>query len=346
MKFENLLSSGYNFSKNEYSEELGYILFNSMLLFNLLLLVSATVLRLYESNYYQALFDTFYIIVSVAAFVVARLSRAYFVMTFYMLVLVSYLLITFSFARGNNPVGGIGWYFILLMTVVFIRGYKEGMVFFLISVFTVMGAGIYAGYSLVQNFIGIMPFVVAYFFIRFYEKRNTSFRNIIEAQKNLYAYQARHDKLTNMPNREFFFEQFDRILEAKQSCEERMAILFIDIDNFKAVNDTYGHQVGDEVLIETSRRLKVELSEGDLLARFGGDEFVILVKDMESLEGMLSRFSATMQEPIVTQAKALTVTFSMGVALCPDHGNTETELLGYADEAMYKEKKEKQRSLS
>jgi len=346
VKFENLLSSGYNFSKNEYSEELGYILFNSMLLFNLLLLVSATVLRLYEGNYYQALFDAFYILVSATAFVMARFSRSYFVMTFYMLMLVSYLLITFSFARGNNPVGGMGWYLILLMTVVFIRGYRESMAFFLISAFTIVGAGIYVGYSLIQIFIGIMPFIVAYFFIRFYEKRNTSFRNILEAQKNLYAYQARYDKLTNMPNREFFFEQFDRILAERQDCDEKIAILFIDIDNFKVVNDTYGHQAGDEVLIEISRRLKAELCEGDLLARFGGDEFVVLVKDIEGLEGILSRFATIVQEPIAAQVKALTITFSMGVAVCPDHGSTETELLGYADEAMYKAKKEKRQSPS
>ena len=344
MKFENFLTSGYAFSKEEYNAKLSYILFNSMLLFNLLLLIFATALRLYESNYYQALFDCLYVLVSITIFVIARISRSYFIVAFYTLVFISYLLITFSFFKGNNPIGGTGWYFILLMTVVFIRGYKEGVIFFLISTATIVTVSILGHHTPVKVFIGIMPFVVAYFFIRFYEKRNTSFRNIIEAQKNLYAYQARYDKLTNMPNREFFFEQFDNALVAKRGCEEKIAILFIDIDNFKVVNDTYGHQVGDEVLIETSRRIKAELCEGDLLARFGGDEFVILVKNVEGLEGMLSRLATIMQEPIVTRAKALAVAFSMGVAVCPDHGSTETGLLAYADEAMYKAKKEKRQS--
>ena len=339
MKFYNLLSSGYTFSKEEYSAKLSYILFNSMLLFNLLLLIFATALRLYESNYYQALFDCLYVLASITVFAIARISRSYFVVSFYALLFMSYLLITFSFYKGNNPIGGMGWYFILLMTVVFIRGYKEGVIFFLISTATIVTVSILGHHTPVKVFIGIMPFVVAYFFIRFYEKRNMSFQKIVEAQKNLYAYQAKYDKLTNIPNREFFFDQLEEILTEVSNNREKIAILFIDLDSFKEVNDTCGHQAGDEVLAETSRRLKVELGERDVLARFGGDEFVIIIKDIESVERVLSRFAVMMQEPIATHVKQLTVSFSVGSAIFPDHGRTETELMGHADRAMYQAKK-------
>jgi len=339
VKFYNLLSSGYTFSKEEYSAKLSYILFNSMLLFNLLLLIFATALRLYESNYYQALFDCLYVLASITVFAIARISRSYFVVSFYALLFMSYLLITFSFYKGNNPIGGMGWYFILLMTVVFIRGYKEGVIFFLISTATIVTVSILGHHTPVKVFIGIMPFVVAYFFIRFYEKRNMSFQKIVEAQKNLYAYQAKYDKLTNIPNREFFFDQLEEILTEVSNNREKIAILFIDLDSFKEVNDTCGHQAGDEVLAETSRRLKVELGERDVLARFGGDEFVIIIKDIESVERVLSRFAVMMQEPIATHVKQLTVSFSVGSAIFPDHGRTETELMGHADRAMYQAKK-------
>ena len=345
MKFENLFTSGYTFSKEEYSEKLSYILFNSMLLFNVVLLALATIVRFYEADYYQAFFDSFYGLVSIAVYLTTRLSRAYFVKTFYALVIISFLLITFSFLRENNPIGGLGWYFILLMTVVFIRGYREGVFLFLVSTVTIVIVAVINGHTPVEILIGVMPFVVAYFFISFYEKRNTSFSKMLEAQKNLYAYQAKYDRLTKIPNREYFFEHFETLLAKRLLSREEMVVLFMDIDHFKGINDTYGHQAGDEVLVETARRLKAALHAEDILARFGGDEFVVIMKDASAVEGFLSRFATVMREPIATSAKELLVTLSVGTAAFPTHGSTETELLAYADRAMYQAKKEQIPSL-
>jgi diguanylate cyclase (GGDEF)-like protein/PAS domain S-box-containing protein len=150
---------------------------------------------------------------------------------------------------------------------------------------------------------------------------------------------ARHDALTGLANRSVLIEQLERVLEQRQP----VAAVFIDLDRFKPVNDLFGHDAGDELLCEVSNRLRRVIRQGDLVARVGGDEFVVLaagVDDVDVGQAFCERIDAVLAEPYVLADGPVRVTASVGLALA-DTDSTVTSLLADADVAMYEAKAER-----
>lgn len=152
---------------------------------------------------------------------------------------------------------------------------------------------------------------------------------------------AHHDALTGLLNRAAFMDRMAGLLKRAERKGEMLALLFIDLDNFKRVNDSLGHLEGDQVLTTVSERLVGALRGSDLVGRFGGDEFVVLLSDLESradiivvLEALLS----VVEVPVKADGRSLSVTPSIGVAVFPDDGRQAHELIQHADTAMYRAK--------
>jgi diguanylate cyclase (GGDEF)-like protein len=161
--------------------------------------------------------------------------------------------------------------------------------------------------------------------------------------EELLAYQAVHDPLTNLPNRVLFVDRLTNALERLERHPTTLAVLFLDIDRFKLVNDSVGHVQGNDVLIEVATRLRKALRAGDTLARFGGDEFVVLCEDVideVGAVGLADRLIEFTQRPIVVNGKEHVVTLSAGVALASSHKTLVEELLRDADAAMYQAKED------
>jgi len=153
-------------------------------------------------------------------------------------------------------------------------------------------------------------------------------------------YDANHDPLTGLPNRASLAEQTASALEEAARHRGQVAVLFIDLDNFKAINDGLGHTIGDRLLIIVARRLHNTLRPQDAVARFGGDEFVVLcpkVTSAKSLDVVVQRLIATVAEPIAIEGYELFVTATIGIALS-ERGDTPETLLRHADTAMYQAK--------
>ncbi len=149
---------------------------------------------------------------------------------------------------------------------------------------------------------------------------------------------AHHDYLTGLANRALLVERATQELRMAQRYGRRPAILFMDMDRFKPVNDTYGHEAGDAVLIEVAQRLTHMLRGSDLVCRQGGDEFVVLVMDhagTDSLLHLAEKLIAAIEEPIVFGEHSITLSASIGVATYPEHGETVDALINSADAAMY-----------
>ena len=161
-----------------------------------------------------------------------------------------------------------------------------------------------------------------------------------KADDEIY-YHANYDSLTNLPNRAYFVKQLENILKESKKNSSEAALFFIDIDKFKDVNDTYGHDVGDEMLIAISKRLGNSIKEDDFLARIGGDEFVLIAKNIKNVTNA-QKLSLKMQkkvnERIDIGGVSFFITLSIGVALYPEHGLTSQALLKNADIAMYEVK--------
>jgi diguanylate cyclase (GGDEF)-like protein len=161
-------------------------------------------------------------------------------------------------------------------------------------------------------------------------------------RKQLHAqmlFMAMHDELTGLPNRRLFYDRFDTAFARAQRQQAQFALLFIDLNRFKQVNDQYGHACGDRLLQETARRIKQCLRASDTLARIGGDEFVILLENVllpADAAAVAAKIHAALAAPVdAGPGVVLSTTVSVGLAIYPDDGIDAKSLMAHADQAMY-----------
>lgn len=162
-------------------------------------------------------------------------------------------------------------------------------------------------------------------------------RDRIAAQARIH-HLAQHDALTQLLNRASFMDRLEPALAHARAAAQPLALLFIDLDNFKQVNDSAGHAAGDAVLVEVSRRMSAVLRSSDTLFRLGGDEFALLVADVvepEPVEQLAGRLIASVAEPLVVQGRPQAVGATVGLAFVPDDATDPQSLLRAADAAMY-----------
>ncbi len=153
------------------------------------------------------------------------------------------------------------------------------------------------------------------------------------------AFLADHDMLTRLPNRRFLDTRLPEILAAAAKTHRRVGIGFLDLDNFKQINDTLGHSIGDTLLSKTAERIAKSLRKNDLVLRVGGDEFVIILEEgRNDVEARLQRIRAAVSQPLRIGNYDIKVTCSIGMAFFPEHGEITAEIVAAADLAMYEAK--------
>lgn len=165
-------------------------------------------------------------------------------------------------------------------------------------------------------------------------------RDIVETlvQEQELSFMAYHDSLTGLANKKAFCEILDKKLSDALKEEEQVAVFFIDLDGFKVINDTYGHEAGDWLLIQVGHRLKRCIRESDLVARLGGDEFGIIVTNFSSLEDLtilLDRLKKSIKQPYARSSVNYFVDSSIGIAIFPNDATDGASLVQAADQAMY-----------
>lgn len=160
-------------------------------------------------------------------------------------------------------------------------------------------------------------------------------------EQETVAHQAQHDFLTNLPNRLLFRDRFKQQLAWARRNSRKFAVMYIDLDRFKPVNDTLGHQMGDLLLIAVANRLRSQVREVDTVSRFGGDEFAILVSDVmaqNDVAKLADKILAALSQPFILDGHTINTSGSLGIAMYPDDGSDMETILGKADAAMYKAK--------
>jgi two-component system cell cycle response regulator len=153
---------------------------------------------------------------------------------------------------------------------------------------------------------------------------------------------AHYDQLTGLANRTSFFEHMSRIASRARRMRQRVGVMLVDLDGFKAVNDTLGHDAGDTLLQEISHRMRQVFREYDLVARLGGDEFAVVLSEVESVEqiaAVAQRLLTTVAQPFWIAENSVEITASVGISVFPDSAESITDLLKCADSAMYQAKR-------
>ncbi|PKM25489.1 MAG: diguanylate cyclase [Gammaproteobacteria bacterium HGW-Gammaproteobacteria-13] len=165
----------------------------------------------------------------------------------------------------------------------------------------------------------------------------------LERENASLAHQASHDALTGLPNRAFFESRLLGSMREARDSQTQMAVLFLDSNRFKEINDQLGHAAGDAVLIAIAQRLRAQLREGDTVARLGGDEFAVLLKPIHHEDDAVliaDKIIDSMHEPIaLPEGGSITTSLSIGIALYPEHADNPEALVHEADVAMYHAKR-------
>ncbi len=165
---------------------------------------------------------------------------------------------------------------------------------------------------------------------------------ILEEKNNELSTLANYDALTGLANRRNFMTTTEKYIEDAKRENKEFALMFIDLDHFKIINDKYGHQTGDEFLIISSKKIISTIKSSDVASRLGGDEFVLLLKDIdkEQIENIAKRILEKLSEPTIINGNTCIAGASIGISIYPKHGNTLDELISKSDDAMYKVKSE------
>ena len=162
----------------------------------------------------------------------------------------------------------------------------------------------------------------------------------LQAQKRIH-YLAHYDVLTNLPNRTLFLEQFEQFLSQAKQNEQFLPLLFVDLDNFKQVNDTYGHPVGDKLLCQAAQRMQAAVGENDIVSRHSGDEFALLLRSADGVKevsNIATMICAELAKPFDVGRGDFFISASVGIACFPNDGLDANTLLQHADLAMYRSK--------
>lgn len=189
--------------------------------------------------------------------------------------------------------------------------------------------------------IGVAFIVFLVMLLRFHRLKQVLRKQSIDSEQQIWK-RANFDFLTQLPNRHLFQNRLEQALSRTNRSRLSVGLLFIDLDNFKHVNDQSGHAFGDKLLLQVANRISHCVREADTAARFGGDEFVVLISDLKDtlyLEVICQKILDELQRPFSIDGKDILISASIGVAMFPDDTHYPDELLSFADKAMYQAKK-------
>lgn len=360
---KDILNSGFVFTDDEYDVKTKYILLNSMILLLSVTLFVVGLLRLLTGYYMQSVIDYFAAFIGLLLiFILRKFKKGDYKPVAYIMVFISSFLIIFSYYVSQGSININTWFITLVIPIFFILGYRVAMITALIFMMIIAMLDLnYVRTDTLNTMYGYIPLFLSVVFLHIYEYRFYQFTKVLtetnnnleqkvkektlertqvlEEQKNKLDHQAHHDYLTALPNRVKFQKEIQHMLDSKY--KKSLAILFIDLDHFKNINDSFGHDIGDRVIQTTAERIRKCIRKDDCLARFGGDEFVVLIDNYSyksDLEALAENIISCISKPILIGNMTMFVSCSIGISMYQEGIDSYHDFIKYADTAMYKAK--------
>ena len=378
---DNFLTSGHSFSKNEFDIKSKFMMVNGMLFTVALSIIILTIVHLKEKEYLFAAANTTYAVAAIVAIFLLRHNKSYYKYVAFLIPFASLLLLTIVIAIHPAEKVRLSWFLLVIIVAFFIETKRVGYVslFMSITIVTILYTSNLLKlnpyeYLLISSIMILTTIAVVLFVnreislqnilydqnanlekrvkdeifkrISLYKQSNeklTKSAEDLERQKNAYKELAYYDTLTKLPNRALFYDRLQHAIAKSKRSQKKLAIFFLDLDNFKDINDSLGHQAGDEVLKIIAGRLEKKIRKSDTIARLGGDEFTFLIEDIKKLSRISTiakDFIDAVYEPISIKGHKFYVSASVGISIFPDDASNMQDLLKHADTAMYSAKRE------
>jgi len=381
MNLDNFLTSGHDFNNDEYRDKSKFILINSAILIILVFISVLTIFLLQKEKYMFSFANVIYIFLGILGLFALRQNRKNYQIVINTFAFSSLILIVVAIIINPTEQVRIAWFIDVIIISFFLNGKKLGFIISFLSLMIIVVLNIYLDMEFLQGYTFVLAiFIVSLSIvlinlyehreriarkrlndmnmslelrvkeeikkrITIYEESNSELKKSAKKlydQKNAYKNLAHYDTLTGLPNRILFYDRLeDAILNAEQN-NSKFVILFFDLDNFKEINDSFGHDSGDDVLKIIAKRFKNKIGKLGSLARLGGDEFTLLMEecdDISKIGNMSENLIEVLNEPIYILEHELYVTVSIGISLYPNDGKDMATLLKHADSAMYSAKK-------
>jgi diguanylate cyclase (GGDEF)-like protein len=357
----NFLTSGHTFSEEEYELKTKFVLLNLMLSLTAISVILLTVVQWEKSNLIAI--NGMYIVVIFFSIYLLRIRKKNYFIVGSFTFLSSIVILTLAIVHYPTEYMRTVWFLILIAFSFFFDGVRGGLIIFFLSVVDIVMIFFFSDVQLnIHTLLLMIAFMVLIsLIISMYEKREEIIkqklydmnlyleervqektREIVE-QKDAYQELAHYDLLTNLPNRLLFNERLKFSINRAKRNNTKLSILFLDVDHFKSINDLFGHSIGDEVLVTIARRLQKHLRSSDTLARIGGDEFTLILEDLNNLSNagaVAQNLRHAIAKPIWLNGHELFVTISIGISVYPKDSTDPSELLKCADTALYSAKKD------
>ncbi|MDF1882376.1 diguanylate cyclase [Sulfurimonas sp. SAG-AH-194-C21] len=352
MNIKKFLQSNFTFDEKEYEVKLQHMLFNGMLSIVSIFLTILVIVRFYQENYFQSTVDFFIVLVSLASLFYIKRAKENCQKLAHPLLAIFFALILITLFNIPSYMIATGWFIVLILPTFYLAGPRYGFFITFMAIVSLMVLLISrkSTYTLGEFIYMFMPIFLSSLFIYTYEKRiEYAKQELQDINKHLHKEiihkefllkQAHYDYLTKLPNRILFEDRLQQAIIKSNRSNKDFAILFIDLDLFKDINDIHGHTAGDIVLSEIASRFKSALREEDTVARFGGDEFVCIIEQLEdcsTVSTVAQKLIKKAEENIFIPQK-ISVTCSIGISIYKKDTKDEKELLHFADTAMYNAK--------
>jgi len=374
-----VLLSGHDFTPEEGDLKFKFFMMNSIILLSTSLVAVLTLVSFVSVPSAELVFNFVYIAMALMAFGLLRRGKHYQKPVSVAIVTIGLLVLYINLWLNPEEPIRIMWLLMVIAFAFYIEGRRAGYI--LTAVSTMMVLSLYAlsypsldlyALMLILALMGLLVFLIEMYerrvlqahqmlqstnrqlenqieheirrHLTLYTQTNRELKELADAlseQKNDYKKLAHYDSLTGLPNRTLFFQYFSQMVIRAEREKTSLALLFMDMDNFKQINDSLGHSAGDEVLQQIGKRLQESIENSNKIARFGGDEFIVLFDhfpNRKALERMIRRLADRLNRPVLLQGREIYISLSMGIALYPEDGTQIQALLKYADAAMYRAK--------